>query len=390
MVTVLDWRRSEDLRDVVHLSVQALVEGNLVGFPTESTYEIAASSTNFNAVQRLDNYCRNIGEQEALMLRSASEASDFFPELSPVAKRIIEYGFPGSVIVELPGGGGATHDCFQEPIRSWLDGRASIRLRMPQHEAALQAASMLAGPLLLAPAKTADGKPLLRIEPNRHLPMKVIVDDGPTQLQGECTLIRVDDRLCRVLRRGNASWESIHELAQFVILLVCTGNTCRSPMAQVLLESKLKKKFPNAWSRSSVSPIAVYSAGTSASVGSPASSEAIYAMRERGLDLTSHESTQLTHRLIDRADWILTMTHSHRQTILSRWPHLASKTFTIASNQEISDPFGGPIEVYRGCAAQLSSCLDEWVAKLDESLLPIWEHPTTEMNTNPSSTGKAS
>lgn len=96
-------------------------------------------------------------------------------------------------------------------------------------------------------------------------------------------------------------------------------------------------------------------------------------MSRLGLDLTGHQS-QLAHpRFLDRADLILTMTASHRQNLLSRWPHLANKTFGLAPDQvDVIDPYGGPVEVYQECALKIDQYLDTWVEKLDESILPMW------------------
>ncbi len=85
--------------------------------------------------------------------------------------------------------------------------------------------------------------------------------------------------------------------------------------------------------------------------GSRASLEAVQAMKNYGLDLSDHQSSPVSEKSLQRADLILTMTSSHRQAILGRWPDLAHKIRTIGRDRhEVSDPFGGCVETYETCA----------------------------------------
>ena len=90
------------------------------------------------------------------------------------------------------------------------------------------------------------------------------------------------------------------------------------------------------------------------------------ACKERDLDLTQHESQPLSERLLRHADCILTMTRGHRDAILSRWPELAQRTQLLCRDgSEVSDPIGGPIELYRQCADQIDSQLEAWLPDFD-------------------------
>ena len=133
------------------------------------------------------------------------------------------------------------------------------------------------------------------------------------------------------------------------ILFVCTGNTCRSPMAQVLLESKISKDH----SLHSAG-IEVDSAGTR-STYSGAMAGAVEVMRDYGLDLTAHQSKLLDGGLVSWADLILVMGPEHVHEVISRFPAADSKTFLLAryvgEEGHVSDPYGNGIEAYRECAA---------------------------------------
>lgn len=104
------------------------------------------------------------------------------------------------------------------------------------------------------------------------------------------------------------------------ILFVCTGNTCRSPMAEELFREK---------TGTGDNRFQVISAGTSAGRGVPAAEEAVQALKERGLDLSEHQSRPITGELLKEADLILTMTRNHKETLLQMEPGVGDKVFTL-------------------------------------------------------------
>jgi len=146
------------------------------------------------------------------------------------------------------------------------------------------------------------------------------------------------------------------------ILFVCTGNACRSPMAQVIFK-KLVGNDPSLLSAG----IEVDSAGTGVGLDS-ATPEAIECMAEYGLNLNSHQPKSINSDLVQWADLVLVMESRHKDMVLSRFPQAEKKTHLLSEyvggSGGVPDPYLQGIEVYQKCAATLQSLLKKLAEKL--------------------------
>lgn len=150
------------------------------------------------------------------------------------------------------------------------------------------------------------------------------------------------------------------------VLFVCTGNSCRSVMAEGLLKKRLKELGKN--------DIAVRSAGIRAADSLSPTKETIEVMKAEGVDMGGFKSAGITDAMIDEADLILVMSELHKHEVLRRVPAAASKTFLLKeygrtdkdekiTNPEVPDPIGMALPGYKACLAIIKEEIER-VAKI--------------------------
>ncbi len=147
------------------------------------------------------------------------------------------------------------------------------------------------------------------------------------------------------------------------ILILCTGNLCRSPMAEGLLKHKLRQT-------GQADRFAVTSAGVWTSDGRPATGYAVQVIAERGLDISAHRSRNVTGDMVAQASLILTMTRSQAEAVRLEFPAHAHKVHLLseACNQrhDVEDPLGGTLLDYRATAKEIERLIEEGYDKILE------------------------
>src|SRR5438045_1577098 len=149
------------------------------------------------------------------------------------------------------------------------------------------------------------------------------------------------------------------------ILFVCTGNVCRSPMAEGLFRHAAKGR----------GDFRVLSAGVGAIEGQPPSAYAVQALRELGIDISQQRSRMLTADVVNEADYIFGMTHGHVDAVNLLYPQATEKTFLLREfdetldvfEKDISDPIGGSYEVYLDCRDQIEQGIASMLKFIDQT-----------------------
>lgn len=146
------------------------------------------------------------------------------------------------------------------------------------------------------------------------------------------------------------------------IMFVCTGNICRSAMADKLLSKRVQEENLD---------IEVYSCGTFAEQGDYPTAEAIEVMQEYDVDMKGHRATNIRKSNIEQMDLILCATTNHKNMVGQLYPNLQGKTYTMKEFIEdtekgidIADPWGFDIVVYRKCAAEISKIIEKIIDKM--------------------------
>ncbi len=368
---VIDIRSAEDMRDVVHRAVQAIVEGKLVALPTETVYGLAASALDERAIAKLlAAKQRPNGMPLTLAVKSADDALDYAPGMGPLGRRLARRCWPGPVTMVVENH--HPESLLQQlppVVRQAVAPDGSVGLRVPAHQTVLDILRMLTGPIVLTSANISGQSDAVNAEQviaslGDHI--NLVLNDGQSRLGQPSTVVKVKGRKFEILRAGVVSEPNLQRLASMIILLVCTGNTCRSPMAELMCRKLMAERLGCEMHELADNGVLVLSAGISAMNGSRPSPEAVDVMARLGLNLADHESQPLTNQLVRHADVIWTMTRSHRQAIVSQWPDAAGRTMVLCPDQcDVTDPIGGPVEFYEKCATQIRAALAARVAKLD-------------------------
>lgn len=342
--------RPEDLDEPARI----LAEGGLVAFPTETVYGIGADRDRAEAIARLDALKERADEKHySVHIADAGQVVAHVPAVPEVARRLMELYWPGPLTLILPAERGTVGFRLpSHPIARELVRRSGVTVVAPSanpggQEPALDAAGVLA---------YFEGR------------IDAVVDGGPVAIREASTVVQVEaDGEFHVLREGIITARMIRRAIHGKhILFVCTGNSCRSPMAMALARRLVADRLGVTIDQLASRGIHIGSAGVAAFGGGPASSNAVVAMAERGIELRDHRSNPVSRELIDEADLIIALGHGHRDQLMHWDPTLADRIVVI-SETGVGDPIGGDLETYRRCALEIERELEtRWVDRILE------------------------
>src|SRR6185437_7366244 len=207
----------------------------------------------------------------------------------------------------------------------------------------------------------ANAEQVLRLAGER---VDMVLDDGPRPSAQPATILAVNGEDWQVVQPGVVSAEQIRQQMACLIVFICTGNTCRSPLAEALCKKRLADHLDCTIEELPARGFYVLSAGLSATLGGPAAAEAENVVRTYGGDLSAHRSQPLTPDLAARADYLLGMTHGHLQALTDYFAHLGVQPRLLDPAGDIADPIGCDRPVYEACGRHIWDRLESLVAEI--------------------------
>ncbi len=378
MPTVLKLERTGTASRIVEEVLTALQAGGLAVVPVEYSYVIIGNGLSESAVKRLSqiDLLSSKGQpgEGGMVSRSLAVClgraiQDYTHQLTPFMSRFLERCWPGPmeiVVSKTEGSGPTLYEALPPVTQNFLTrgGSQSVHFSCPMHGFFQQLVQSSEFPIVMsAPSVCREGKTAVEIYDIHHSileQMDVIIDDRQTKYQQPPSVVELSEDRWEMSDEGLIHSILISRMLNKMILFVCTGNTCRSPMAEAVCRRLLASRLGCGIDELIDRGFNVLSAGISTSEGQPASGHAVELMSRHGIDMTTHYSRQMTAEMLGQPDYIFAMTHGHRQAILSLAPELADKVDILDPNQDdIGDPYGGNLEDYEQCLQQIETALKQ-------------------------------
>ncbi len=352
-------------------AARILDEGGVVAFPTETVYGLGCRAE-AGAIARLDELKgRGAEKRYTLHIADAEDVRRYVPSMPPHAVKLVKGAWPGpvTIVFELsPADLEKQKDVVSPEAFDVLYAAGTIGIRCIDNRIG-QSLLVAAGSPIVAPSVNRSGeKPAVTAGEvlaafEGRIPM-ILTGAGDCRYGGGSTVVRITDGRVEILRQGVVKQENIEEMSQIRILFLCTGNTCRSPMAEGFCRKIVSEKLNCGVDEVGQMSYNIASAGVMAVGSIGASPEAVQACSEKGVEISEHRSRVLDCDEAKGCDYIFALTESHRRSLGERCPEAACKCVLLDGAGDIPDPIGAPVAVYRECARRIEKAVDKRISEI--------------------------
>ena len=341
MPTVLEWSPTVDPTEFVLQVREALAAGSLVVLPGDVGYFVLVNPAAASAAEHLRTLTAIADVPPSLLCYGPEEVGYTLPT---IARRMMLRAWPAPLVVSIP-----TPDC-------------AVRFRCPDH--------LIADAIY--PAVHANGRCIPTLVAETFLPtveavverlgdaVSLVVSAGPLPI-GRLSVVRTDESGWSIEEAGDFEADEIQRLAARIVLFVCTGNTCRSPLAEGLARKLLANRIGCTQEELPARGYWMLSAGVAAYAGGLASPESAEVASEFGANLHAHRSRPVNPQLLAAADDVIAMTRSHAYALAVNFPGIGPPPQLLCFDDDLDDPIGSSLDVYRDCAQTILKHLERFV-----------------------------
>lgn len=334
--------------DHVALVAAAIRRGELVVVPTETVYGVVArpgDAAQADAVRAL----KGRGSTPFTWhVADRTELERLAGAVPPRIQRLVDRYWPGPLTVVVRSRNGE-----------------DMGIRLPAHRFTCDVIRAVGEPLWVTSVNRSGEPPLCdpaAIEREFGAELAMICDDGPSPIGSASTVVRLDGTRLEVLREGILSRDEVLRTAAHTVMFVCTGNTCRSPLAEALARHAVARRLGVADHDVLAHGLHFTSVGTGTLAGMAASEGSMVVAAEAGMDLSAHRSASFDAADAARASQVLCLASSHLRAAGALAPGLGDRLQLLdPGGRDIQDPYGGTVEEYRVVRDQIAAAIEKRV-----------------------------